>query len=77
MKEDKNNREQAHVEQMVLLNQSKEKMENMEEELQELKERNQAMQDKINKRNEQIARIGRGMLIYKIRIIMSINKIVT
>ncbi|XP_075239878.1 uncharacterized protein LOC142335317 [Convolutriloba macropyga] len=60
MKEDKNNREQAHVEQMVLLNQSKEKMENMEEELQELKERNQAMQDKINKRNEQIARIGRG-----------------
>ena len=48
------------MEQMILLNQAKEKMEKTEDELQAAKEDNQRMADKINKRNEQIAQLSRG-----------------
>ncbi|XP_063724316.1 kinesin heavy chain-like [Symsagittifera roscoffensis] len=60
MKNEKNAKEQAHVEQMVLLNQSKEKMEKMQDELEDLREKNAHMEEKVNKRNDQIAAIGRG-----------------
>ena len=58
LRNDKEQRDAAHMEQVTMLSQAKQNMDQMKEAMQDLKDDNERMQNNISKRNAQIAALG-------------------
>ena len=64
LKRDRNEKENGHIEQMILLNQAKEKLDELKIELKEAKQEAKTLEEKINTRNAQIVKLGRGYRLF-------------
>ena len=65
MRNDKEQREAAQMEQVMMLGQAKQQMDQMKEAMQDLKDDNARLQSNMQKRNAQIAAMGKNSSFFE------------